>query len=55
MTHLPAVTNDGGMMVILQEDHELFKTLNSHHEEIKKALSGKKKEGTEMETDDKDD
>jgi len=59
LTHSPAVTNDNGMMAILQEDHELFKTLNSRREDIKKAvlsaLSGKKKKGTEIETDDEDD
>ena len=57
-THSPAVTNDGGMMAILREDQELFKTLNSRCENMKKAvvaLSGKKKKGTEIETDDEDD
>lgn len=45
-------------MAILREDQELFKTLNSRCENMKKAvvaLSGKKKKGTEIETDDEDD
>jgi len=49
LTHLSAVTNDGGMIVILQQDHKLFRTLNSCCKNIKKmvvALSGKKKKGT---------
>ena len=55
-THSPTAMNDGGMMAILQEDHEIFKNLNSHCEDVKKAviaLSGKKKgkNGTEKETD----
>jgi hypothetical protein len=41
-------------MVILWEDHKLFKTLNCH-EDIKKALSGKEKKGTKIETDHEDD
>ena len=44
LTHLPAVTNDGGMLAILQEDHELFKNLNTCHEDrkdiYKKSSSG---------------
>jgi len=48
------VTNDGRMMAILQEDHELFKTLNSRPEDIKGSLGGKKKKFTEIETDDED-
>jgi len=46
LTHSPAVTNDGGMMAIVREDHEVFKTLNSRREDIKGAaiaLGGKKK------------
>ena len=57
LTHSPAVTNDGGMMAILREDHEVFKTLNSRREDIKEAaiaLGGKKKKATEVETDDED-
>ena len=54
LTHSPAVTNDGRMMAILQEDHELFKTLNSRPEDIKGSLGGKKKKFTEIETDDED-
>jgi len=56
-THLPAMTNDGGMMAILWKDHELFENLNSCHEDIKEvvvALGGKKKKSTKIETDDKD-
>ena len=57
LTHSPAVTNDGGMMAIVREDHEVFKTLNSHREDIKGvaiALGGKKKKAMEIETDDED-
>jgi hypothetical protein len=42
-------------MVIFWEDHNLFKTLNSCHEDIKKALSGKEKKDTKIETDHEDD
>jgi len=57
LTHSPAMTNDGGMMAIVREDHEVFKTLNSCWEDIKGvaiALGGKKKKATEIETDDED-
>jgi len=57
LTHSPAMTNDGRMMAIVWEDHEVFKTLNSCWEDIKGvaiALGGKKKKAMEIETDDKD-
>jgi len=57
LTHSPAVTNDGRMMAIVREDHEVFKTLNSRREDIKGVaivLGGKKKKATEIETDDED-
>jgi len=57
LTHSPAVTNDGRMMAIVWEDHEVFKTLNSRREDIKGVaitLGGKKKKAMEIETDDED-
>jgi len=61
LTHSPTATSDGGMIVITQQDHKLFKILALHRGEVKlvvQALSGKKKKGgndVEMGTDDKED
>jgi hypothetical protein len=59
LTHSPTVTNDGGMIAIPQQDHEIFKILNSHRGDVKsvvKALSGKKKASNDIEmgTDDEE-
>jgi len=61
LTHSPTATSDGGMIVITQQDHKLFKILALHRGEVKlvvQALSGKKKKGgndVEMGTDDEED
>jgi len=58
LTHSPTATNDGAM-IAPQQDHKIFKFLNSHRGDVKlvvQALSGKKKAGNDIEmgTDDKD-
>jgi hypothetical protein len=61
LTRSPTSTNDGGMITIPRQDHELFKVLNSRREDVEKAvaaLSGKKKKGgneIELGTDDEED
>jgi len=61
LTHSPTATSDGGMIAIPQQDHELFKILNSHRGNVKKAVvalsGGKKKAGNDVEigTDDEED
>ena len=40
---------DGSMLTLTQEDHNIFKALNTHCSDIKKVvavLTGKKKKGT---------
>ena len=53
-THLPSVTNDSRMMVMLQEDHQLFNSLNLAwgYKEGGWCIEWKEKKGTEIETDD---
>jgi len=58
LCHSPSTTNDSSMLILTQEDHDVFKALSNRRPDIKKAiiaLAGKEKKGeedTEKDTDD---
>lgn len=57
LSHPPRTTDDGSTLTLTQDDHDIFKALNTRRSDIKKAvtvLTGKKKKGAEddeMDTD----
>jgi len=58
LCHPPSTTNDSSMLILAQEDHDVFKALNNRRPDIKKAiiaLAGKEKKGEEDAEKDTDD